>query len=98
MGGEAMGMLRSRKVQIALVDAFGGICTLAVQTFWPESQVGLFFLGVWGLMQPVVYAIIKGIATEDAAAYAAGVHPNQVSMDELRAVITELALGEGDEI
>jgi hypothetical protein len=49
-------------------------------------------------MQPVVYAIIKGIATEDVAAYAAGVHPNQVSMDELRAVITELALGDVDEI
>lgn len=76
--GDSMRIAGSRKLGILVADAVVAIISLSVQTFWPESQAGLFLLGVVGILQVPVYAYIKGITDEDVAAYAAGVHPRQV--------------------
>ena len=70
-------LFSSRKFHIVIVDAVFGIAALAVGFFIAENiETQVFILAVFGILQPVFVGAINGIATEDAAALKAGVHPN----------------------
>jgi hypothetical protein len=72
-------LFHSRKFLVAIMDAF--LATLAIALTWwlsPENvKQALVLVGIW---QPVFVAVIYGITTEDAAAYDAFSHPNQVAL------------------
>ena len=71
-------LFKSRKFLILLVDAAFGIAALLVGFFVVSSlEAQVLILAVFGILQPVFIGAINGIATEDAAAFAAGIHPNQ---------------------
>ena len=71
-------LFQSRKFLILLVDAVFGIAALGVGFFIAENvETQAFVLAVFAVLQPVFVGAINGIATEDSAAYAAGIHPNQ---------------------
>ena len=71
-------LFQSRKFLIVLIDAIFGIGALAVGFFIAENiETQVFILAVFGVLQPVFVGAINGIATEDKAAYAVGIHPNQ---------------------
>ena len=71
-------LFQSRKFLIVLIDAIFGIGALAVGFFIAENiETQVFILAVFGVLQPVFVGAINGIATEDSAAYAVGIHPNQ---------------------
>jgi len=67
-------LLHSRKFLILLADTiFAVVSLLMTNHFAPDLTTEV--LALLALLQPVVYAVIAGIATEDAAALTAGVHP-----------------------
>ncbi len=69
-------LLRSRKVQIALADAFFALVALTATRFVvPETAD--YILQVLAIVQVPVSVVIGGIAHEDAAALGAGTHPSQ---------------------
>jgi hypothetical protein len=63
-------LFKSRKFWIAVVDALISIATMAVALYLSPDNAK-FVLGVIASLQPVIYAVINGIATEDAARIAA---------------------------
>lgn len=66
-------IFKSRKFWIATLDAVVSIATMAVTLYLAEDiETRGFVLGVIASLQPVLIALISGIATEDAAAIAAG--------------------------
>lgn len=72
------GLFQSRKFLILLLDAFFGLAALFVAFFLAENvETQAFVIAIFGLLQPVFYGLIDAIATEDSAALAAGIHPNQ---------------------
>jgi len=66
-----LGLWQSRKFRITLFDALVGVAVLVVNAFVPKDT-GVFILQVWALMQPVVLALVLGIAVEDAGANIGG--------------------------
>jgi len=63
-------IFKSRKFWIAVVDAVVSIVSMAI-TISVKPDVAALVLGVLAALQPVLYALINGIATEDAAFMAA---------------------------
>jgi arginyl-tRNA--protein-N-Asp/Glu arginylyltransferase len=59
-------ILKSRKFWIAVVDAIASIVSMAITIYFKPDMAALM-LGVLAAIQPVLYALINGIATEDAA-------------------------------
>ena len=66
-------IFRSRKFWITVSDALISIATMAT-TFYLADDIETrgFVLGVIAALQPVIIALINGIAAEDSAAMAAG--------------------------
>jgi hypothetical protein len=72
-------LFQSRKFLVALLDAFLATMTTLL-TLWLSPDNLNIALGVVAIWQPVFVAVIMGIAKEDAAAYEAYSHPNQVDL------------------
>ena len=71
-------LLQSRKFLLLVIDAVFGLATLAVGFFLAEDvQTQIFVGAIFVTLQPVFVGAINGITQEDAAAYSAGIHPNQ---------------------
>ena len=71
-------LFQSRKFLILLLDAVFGLAALLTAFFLAESnELRVLIFGVFAILQPVFYGVIDGIAKEDAAALAVGVHPSQ---------------------
>lgn len=69
-------ILKSRKFWLVVVDAVVSIVTMAVTLYLANDvETRAFVLGTIAALQPVVIALINGIATEDAAQKA---NPNYV--------------------
>lgn len=67
-----MTLLHSRKFWITVLDALVSIATMGVTLAYANDlQTRGFVLGVIAALQPVIIALINGIATEDAALTAA---------------------------
>ena len=66
-------IFRSRKFWITVSDALISIATMTT-TFYLADDIETrgFVLGVIAALQPVIIALINGIAAEDSAAMAAG--------------------------
>lgn len=71
----------SRKFRILAVDTAAALLVLLVPRF-AAADVAELTLAVWGIMQPVVVALVVGIAIEDNGALRAGTHPSQVRSDK----------------
>ena len=69
---------KSRKFVILALDAVAALATLWVAQLLPEESAALA-LQTLAVLQPVVFAVVIGIAVEDSAALKAGSHPAQVS-------------------
>jgi len=67
---------QSRKVRIALVDAFfSSVTVLVTALLSPENaKLALTVVAIW---QPVFVVVVGGIAYEDGQAKAAGAHFSQ---------------------
>jgi len=66
-------IFKSRKFWIAVSDAIFSIATMVLTFFLTEqTEIRVLVLGILATIQPVFIAVINGIATEDAAAMAAG--------------------------
>jgi uncharacterized membrane protein len=65
-------LLKSRKFWIMIVDVVISTITYFVAQY-TSPQVGNNVIWLIGAWQPVIYAVIAGIATEDAAALTAGI-------------------------
>jgi len=62
-------IFKSRKFWIVVSDAIISIATMAITLYLAEDvETRGFVLGVIAALQPVIMALINGIATEDAAA------------------------------
>ncbi len=59
-------LLNSRKFWIAVADSLISIITMSV-TLYLSPDNAKFVLGVIASLQPVIYAVIAGIASEDVA-------------------------------
>jgi hypothetical protein len=59
-------LFQSRKFLILLVDAVVSIVSLLLARFLSPDDVK-FVLAIIAILQPVIYAVIAGIAKEDAA-------------------------------
>jgi hypothetical protein len=73
--GEKMkpNLLKSRKFWIVVSDAIFSIAATLITFFLSQdTEVRVMVLGLLTILQPVVIALINAIATEDAAAMAAG--------------------------
>ena len=71
-------LLKSRKFLILVLDAVFGLAALFAAFFLVEgTELKVLILAVFGILQPVFVGVINGITQEDAAAYAANIHPNQ---------------------
>ena len=72
-------LFQSRKFLLLSIDALFGIAALGVGFFLADSvELQAFVAAIFVTLQPVFVGAINAIATEDAAALAVGVHPNQV--------------------
>jgi len=60
----------SRKLWVGIADAVISIVTLVLTAYLAPDNVK-FALGIIAALQPVVYAIIAGLTTEEAARIAA---------------------------
>lgn len=67
----------SRKFGIVLFDAIAGLLAIWVTYLVSDQDLAQHILATYGLVQPVVFALVYGIAKEDSAAIAAGTHPAQ---------------------
>jgi len=66
-------IFRSRKFWITVSDALISIATMATTLYFADDiETRGFVLGVIAALQPVIIALINGIAVEDSAAMAAG--------------------------
>lgn len=73
-------LFQSRKFLLLLLDAIFALAALSVGFFLAENvETQVFIVAVFGILQPVFVGAINGIAQEDAAAFAAGSHPNQMN-------------------
>lgn len=70
-------LFSSRKFLLICVDAFFALVGLSVGFFVQDADWQRFIFGVVAALQPVFVAAIVGVAVEDAAAFRAGIHPNQ---------------------
>ena len=68
-------ILKSRKVQLAIVSALVAIIGL-VATQFATPETADFIIKLVALIEAPIIAVIGGIAYEDAAAIKAGTHPN----------------------
>ena len=59
-------LLRSRKFLLAMLDAFIGSLSLILTWFLSPDKV-TSVMTIFGLWQPVIVAVILGVAVEDAA-------------------------------
>jgi len=66
-----VGLLRSRKFWLLILDTVVSLLTLAITQFAAPDAIE-FVLVVIGTVQPVFVAVIVGIFVEDAAAKRAG--------------------------
>ena len=72
-------LLSSRKFLLLVIDAVFGIAALGVGFFLVDNvELQIFIAAIFAILQPVFVGAIQAIATEDAAALAVGIHPNQV--------------------
>ena len=69
-------LFESRKFLILLLDTTVSLVVLVGGWFLAPESIEMV-AAVVAIIQPVFVMIIFAIAKEDAAAYAAGVHPNQ---------------------
>ena len=71
---------QSRKVRIALVDAFFSSMTVLVTALLsPENaKLALTVVAIW---QPVFVVVVGGIAYEDGQAKASGLHYSQMEAE-----------------
>jgi len=77
-------IFKSRKFWIAVIDALISIATMATTLYLADDiETRGFILGVIAAVQPVLVAVINGIATEDAAhmAAAASVQVAETKLD-----------------
>ncbi len=61
-----VGLIRSRKVWIVIVDAIAAILGLWVAALC-TPQMAVLIMGTWGAIQPVLLTVILMIAKEDVA-------------------------------
>lgn len=66
----------SRKIRILLVDTLAALLMLLLPRLLAPDMAETW-LQVWAIMQPVVVALVLGIAWEDNGALRAGTHPSQ---------------------
>lgn len=71
-------LLQSRKFLLLVIDAVFAVAALAIGFFLVDDvALQAFVAGIFLTLQPVFVGAVNAIAVEDAAAYAAGIHPNQ---------------------
>lgn len=73
---------KSRKFVLLAMDAAAALITLWVKQFVPPATA-VFILQTLAILQPVILAVIIGIAVEDQAALKAGTHPSQLTGDSV---------------
>lgn len=69
-------LFKSRKFLLLLLDTLCSAIALVGGWYLVPTQLDKV-TAIVALVQPVFVAVIVGITIEDAAAYKAGVHPNQ---------------------
>jgi ABC-type sugar transport system substrate-binding protein len=71
-------LFQSRKFLLLVIDAVFAIAALAIGFFLVDDvALQAFIAAIFLTLQPVFVGAVNAIAVEDAAAYAAGIHPNQ---------------------
>lgn len=67
---------RSRKFMVMALDAIAALLALYMVRLLPPAEAALV-IQTWAIIQPVMLAVIVGIAWEDSSALKAGSHPSQ---------------------
>ena len=67
---------KSRKFIVMAIDAVAALLALYMVRLLPPEEAALV-IQTWAIIQPVMLAVILGIAYEDGKALQAGTHPSQ---------------------
>lgn len=69
---------KSRKFGYLLGDAIAGLLTIWVTFLVTDEVTRNLIFATYAIIQPLIWFVVWGIATEDKAALLAGSHPSQL--------------------